>query len=95
VAAGVVLYRKLEYGVAVRGWSSLMCAVLLLGGLILFALGVIGEYLIRIIESGERRPTFVVRRATGAAAAGERARTDDPGPGQSARWSEGRAEDGR
>jgi dolichol-phosphate mannosyltransferase/undecaprenyl-phosphate 4-deoxy-4-formamido-L-arabinose transferase len=95
VAAGVVLYRKLEYGVAVRGWSSLMCAVLLLGGLILFALGVIGEYLIRIIESGERRPTFVVRRTTGAVIAGGRAGSGTPASGPSAHRREPGAADRR
>jgi hypothetical protein len=33
---------------------------------VLFSLGVIGEYLIRIIESSEARPTYFVRRRLGA-----------------------------
>lgn len=46
----------------VAGWTSLMLMGLTMGGLILFTLGVIGEYLIRIIYSIERRPPFLVRR---------------------------------
>lgn len=63
--AGLVVYRKLAHGVSVQGWASLMAALLLIGGLLLFALGVVGEYLIRIIEASEARPTYFVRRRLG------------------------------
>ena len=62
VVAGSVIYRKLVYGRAIQGWTSLMAAELLIGGLLLFGLGVIGEYLIRIIESSDARPTYFVRQ---------------------------------
>jgi glycosyltransferase involved in cell wall biosynthesis len=57
-----VAYRKLAHGIPVQGWASLFTALLLIGGLLLFSLGIIGEYLIRIIESSEERPTYFVRR---------------------------------
>lgn len=60
--AGFVVYRKLAHKVAVQGWTSLFAALLLIGGLILVSIGIMGEYLIRIIESSERRPTYFVRR---------------------------------
>jgi dolichol-phosphate mannosyltransferase/undecaprenyl-phosphate 4-deoxy-4-formamido-L-arabinose transferase len=47
---------------SVPGWTSLMVVTLVIGGLILLSLGVIGEYLIRIIRGVESRPAFVVRR---------------------------------
>jgi len=62
--AGVVVYRKLAHGVSVRGWASLLATELLLGGLLLFSVGIIGEYLIRIIESSEGKPTYFIRRRT-------------------------------
>lgn len=70
----VVILRKLLHGVTVQGWSSLMAAILLIGGLLLFGLGVVGEYLIRIIEASEARPTYLVRSRVGdeATAAGGR-----------------------
>jgi dolichol-phosphate mannosyltransferase/undecaprenyl-phosphate 4-deoxy-4-formamido-L-arabinose transferase len=60
--AALVVYQKLVEKVSVQGWTSLLAAVLLIGGLTLFSLGVVGEYLIRIIESSEGRPTYFVRR---------------------------------
>jgi len=63
--AAVVIYRKLVHDIEVQGWASLFAAVLLIGGLLLIELGIIGEYLIRIIESGESRPTYIIRRRSG------------------------------
>ena len=62
VLAVWVAWRKVVHGIPVQGWASLFTALLLLGGLLLFSLGIIGEYLIRIIESSEERPTYFVRR---------------------------------
>jgi dolichol-phosphate mannosyltransferase/undecaprenyl-phosphate 4-deoxy-4-formamido-L-arabinose transferase len=63
--AGLVVYKKLFEDISVQGWASLMAAILLIGGLLLFGLGIVGEYLIRIIESSEARPTYFVRRRSG------------------------------
>jgi dolichol-phosphate mannosyltransferase/undecaprenyl-phosphate 4-deoxy-4-formamido-L-arabinose transferase len=60
--AGYVVFVRLVYGTGVKGWSSLFAALLLIGGLLLFSVGVVGEYLIRIIETSESRPTYFVRR---------------------------------
>lgn len=59
---GIVVYRKLFLGIAVQGWASLFVAVTLIGGVLLFSLGVVGEYLIRIIQGTEHRPAYLVRR---------------------------------
>lgn len=61
----VVVYRRLVHAIKLPGWASLSAALLMLGGIILFALGVIGEYLARIVEAVENRPTYVVRRRVG------------------------------
>jgi dolichol-phosphate mannosyltransferase/undecaprenyl-phosphate 4-deoxy-4-formamido-L-arabinose transferase len=61
--AAFIVYRTFVHGYAVQGWSSLMVAVLLIGGLILFSVGIMGEYLIRIIETAETKPTYFVRRS--------------------------------
>jgi glycosyltransferase involved in cell wall biosynthesis len=60
--AGYVVYRKLAHDVSVQGWASLFAALLLIGGLLLVSVGVMGEYLIRIIEATESKPTYFVRR---------------------------------
>jgi glycosyltransferase involved in cell wall biosynthesis len=45
----------------VPGWTSLSVIELFMGGMTLITLGVIGEYLVRIIQLAERRPAFFVR----------------------------------
>jgi dolichol-phosphate mannosyltransferase/undecaprenyl-phosphate 4-deoxy-4-formamido-L-arabinose transferase len=62
VVAALVIYQKVAHGVSVRGWASLLTTQLLIGGLLLFSVGVVGEYLIRIIESSDRKPTYFIRR---------------------------------
>jgi len=54
--------RKILVNTVVPGWTSLIVINLILGGMILATLGIIGEYLIRIINSTENRPSYIVRR---------------------------------
>ena len=49
----------------VQGWTSLIAVVLLLGGAQFLALGILGEYLARVLDETKGRPLFLVRRAAG------------------------------
>ncbi len=42
------------------GWTSLMVATLMIGGILMLSLGAVGEYLLRIINGLEQRPAFVI-----------------------------------
>lgn len=44
----------------IAGWSSLMCIVLLSAGLILMMLGILGEYIWRILDAARNRPPFII-----------------------------------
>jgi len=48
----------------VQGWSSLMAVVLVLGGLQMLMLGVLGEYLWRVLDESRRRPRFLIEEST-------------------------------
>jgi dolichol-phosphate mannosyltransferase/undecaprenyl-phosphate 4-deoxy-4-formamido-L-arabinose transferase len=63
--AAIVIYRKLAHDISVQGWTSLFAATMLMGGLLLVSVGIIGEYLIRIIATSEAKPTYFVRRRSG------------------------------
>lgn len=62
----VVIARYLAGDVIVLGYTSLILSVWLLGGIILFSLGVVGLYLGRVYESAKGRPIYVVARKTDA-----------------------------
>ncbi|MDX2175731.1 MAG: glycosyltransferase family 2 protein [Candidatus Sumerlaeia bacterium] len=49
-------------GGAVQGWASTVLTVLVLGGVQLVTLGIIGEYVGRILDESRRRPLYFVRR---------------------------------
>ena len=52
-----------------RGYNTLIVSVLFLGGVQLFTIGVLGEYIARIYEEAKRRPLFIVRSRVGRCAA--------------------------
>ncbi len=63
--AGLIAVRTLLWGVQVPGYASMMVAVLFLGGLQLLSLGVLGEYVGRILVETKGRPLYVVRDRIG------------------------------
>ena len=68
-----VLYIKYFSGKNVPGWASIMLPVLIMGGLQLFSIGIIGEYIGRLYVEIKQRPLFLVREEYG-----HEARPDDP-----------------
>ena len=58
-----VFVKWLCYGDPVGGWPTLMCVVLLLGGLQLFVVGILGLYIAGIFRETKRRPIYIVKEA--------------------------------
>ena len=49
----------------VRGWTSLITVILLMGSVQILLLGVLGEYVGRIFMESKRRPLFIIREMVG------------------------------
>lgn len=60
-----IIIRTLTSGIQVPGYASLMVAILFLGGLQLLSLGVLGEYVGRILTETKGRPLYVIRERIG------------------------------
>ncbi len=65
VLGAVYLWYALFHGIAVPGYASTIIAVLFLGGVQLFAIGIIGEYVGRLHLNVNRKPQFRVRTKLG------------------------------
>ena len=62
VAMLFVFLRAILWGGAVEGWASLVCIVLFIGGIQLFCMGIMGQYIARIYSESKRRPHYVVAK---------------------------------
>jgi glycosyltransferase involved in cell wall biosynthesis len=49
-------------GRTIQGWASLLFSVWFLGGLLLFSVGVVGEYVGKIYKEVKRRPRYIIEK---------------------------------
>ena len=66
VALGVIVYGLAAWlcGRTIQGWTSLLVSLWFIGGAILVALGVIGEYVGKIYAEVKRRPRYFIEETT-------------------------------
>lgn len=61
-----IAIRATIWGVDLPGWSTLVFGMTFLGGVQLFSIGVLGEYIARIFNEVKGRPTYIVASDTTA-----------------------------
>jgi polyisoprenyl-phosphate glycosyltransferase len=76
-----VIVEHFDVGSNLKGWPSLMAAILFLGGVQLLTLGIVGEYIWRISEESRQRPLYLVRDRIGLGAATESDARSSPAVG--------------
>ena len=55
-----IVLRRLIFGDPVAGWASTICVIIFIGGLQLFCLGIIGQYLAKTYMEVKNRPHYIV-----------------------------------
>jgi undecaprenyl-phosphate 4-deoxy-4-formamido-L-arabinose transferase len=63
VLAGALIANAVLFGTAVKGWTSLAVLVTLVGGLILLSLGIVGDYIGRLLVESNAAQQFPVFEA--------------------------------
>lgn len=61
----VVLAQKLIWSIPIPGYATLVCLILLLGGLQLIMLGIIGDYLGKVYIEEKNRPIYITKTVLG------------------------------
>jgi len=56
----VILLKKLFVGQIIEGFTSLLFVIILFGGIQLLAIGILGEYILRIFFQSKSRPNFII-----------------------------------
>lgn len=64
VSLCIIVYALIEFagGNVIRGWTSLLVSVWFIGGAILTAVGIIGEYVGKIYKEVKRRPRYLIEK---------------------------------
>lgn len=55
-----IVVRKLLFGDAVAGWASLACIITFIGGVQLFCMGIMGQYIAKAYMEVKKRPHYIV-----------------------------------
>ncbi|MCD7826296.1 MAG: glycosyltransferase family 2 protein [Clostridiaceae bacterium] len=59
-----IIIRRLAFGDPVQGWASMICIIIFLGGIQLFAIGIIGQYIAKIFNETKHRPHYIISEAS-------------------------------
>ena len=57
-----VIVRTLLWGDPVSGWPSMICVILAVGGVQLFCMGIMGQYLAKTFMEVKKRPNYIIRK---------------------------------
>jgi len=61
LASIAVVVRKFVMDLPDSGWSSIVCIILFIGGIQLFTIGILGQYLAKIYTEIKQRPNYLIR----------------------------------
>ncbi len=60
LAVVFIIIRKLLFGDPVQGWTSLVCIITFIGGIQLFCMGIMGQYIAKTYLEVKKRPHYII-----------------------------------
>ena len=60
-----IVVRKLLFGDPVDGWASTVCIITFVGGIQLFCMGIMGQYLSKMYSEVKNRPHYIIQETNG------------------------------
>lgn len=55
-----IIVRQLIFGDPVAGWASTICTIIFVGGIQLFCIGIMGQYIAKIYMESKKRPHYII-----------------------------------
>lgn len=63
IAIIIEVIRALVFGDPVAGWPSLVCIITFIGGIELFCMGIMGQYIAKTYMEVKRRPHYIIKES--------------------------------
>ena len=61
----MIVFRRVFFGDPVAGWASTMCVIIFIGGIQLFCMGIMGQYIAKTYLETKQRPHFIISETNG------------------------------
>lgn len=56
-----IIIRRIIFGDPVAGWASTICIIIFIGGIQLFSMGIMGQYIAKNYTETKRRPHYIIK----------------------------------
>lgn len=56
-----IVYKTLVFGENIQGYPTIICLITLIGGLQLFCMGILGQYISKIYSETKNRPIYIIK----------------------------------
>jgi len=60
-----IVIRRSVFGDPVAGWASTICVIIFIGGIQLFCIGIMGQYIAKVYMEAKQRPHYIVSATNG------------------------------
>lgn len=55
-----VIFRRVCFGDPVAGWAFTICVIVFIGGIQLFCMGIMGQYIAKTYTESKHRPRYII-----------------------------------